>query len=398
MRVLLAHCFYRSSAPSGEDSVYNNEKLLLEANNIDVMPLEKQNDDINISSLTGKLKAALNTAWSRQSYTEVANMIKRNRPDIAHFHNTFPQLSPSVYKACHDNKVPVVQTLHNYRIICPGAMLLRDGKPCELCLDDIIFPLHSLKYKCYRNSISATSALALMITRNRLTGTYNNTVNSYIALTHFAKEKFISGGLPENKILVKPNFLSDTITPSFKNKNYAIFVGRLSDEKGIKTLLKSWLGVKNLQLKVLGDGNLREELEEFSKKNNINAQFLGFQSHKTVLHEVKNAMLQIIPSECYEGFPMSVLESFASGTPVIASRLGSLQEIIEDNKTGVLFEPANPAELLRKINALINNPTKRIMLASGAREVFEKKYSQKVNFKTLMNIYKTSIHNLERKL
>ena len=387
MRVLLAHCYYRSSAPSGEDSVYKSERRLLESHNIDVIPLEKYNDDVNVSGFTNSVKTAINTTWSKSSYNEVTLLIKKFKPDIAHFHNTFPQLSPSVYKACHDNGVPVVQTLHNYRIVCPGAMLLRDGKSCELCLNGSTVPFYSLKYRCYRNSFTATSSLALMIARNRLTGTYKNFVTRYIALTHFAKERFIRGGLPVELIAIKPNYLSNEVKVSFESEDYAVFVGRLSEEKGIKTLLDAWSGVNNLKLKVLGDGHLRKELEDLSNKSNIDIEFLGFRTQEEVLDIVKNAMIQIIPSECYEGFPMSVLEAFACGTPIIASRLGSLQEIISDGQTGVLFEAMNSSDLLVKVRELMNDHDKRMRLALNARKVFDKEYSQEVNFETLMDIY-----------
>ena len=391
MRVLLAHCFYRSSAPSGEDSVYKSEKHLLESHNIEVVSLEKYNDDVNVSTFSNRVKTAINTTWSKSSYNEVTLLIKKFKPDVAHFHNTFPQLSPSVYKACYDNGVPVVQTLHNYRIVCPGAMLLRDGQSCELCLNGSIVPLYSLKYRCYRNSIAATSTLALMIARNRLTGTYKNFVNRYIALTHFAKERFIRGGLPVERIAIKPNYLSNEIKVSFESEGYAVFVGRLSEEKGIRTLLDAWSGIDNLKLIVLGDGHLRNELEDLSSKNNINVEFMGFRSQEEVLNIVKNAMIQIIPSECYEGFPMSVLEAFACGTPVIVSRLGSLSEIISDDETGVLFEATNSSDLLVKVKRLMSDRDKRKKLALNARKVFDKEYSQEVNFEILMGIYNDAI-------
>jgi len=395
MKVLLGHCFYRSSAPSGEDSVFISEKRMLESHGVEVIALEKYNDNVNVSTFRKSITAAINTTWSNTSYEEVEQLIHKYKPDIAHFHNTFPQLSPSVYKACSDNGVAVVQTLHNYRLVCPGAMLLRDGKSCELCLNDSLLPIHALLHKCYRGSLLATSSLALMVLRNRVNGVYEKCVNRYISLTDFARDRFIRGGLPANKIALKPNFLSHDICISEIKENYAVFVGRLSEEKGIQTLIETWKSVTSIKLKVLGDGHLRNELEDICLNNNLDVEFMGFCSQENVIEIVKKASLQIIPSECYEGFPMSVLEAFACGTPVIASRLGSLQEIVTDGDTGVLFESGNVKDLLVKINTLIADEKYRINLAHSARILFEDKYSEEINFRLLMDIYNDSINEMK---
>ncbi len=391
MKVLLGHCFYRSSAPSGEDSVFKNEKELLRLNGVDVVLLEKFNDNVNVANFFDSLKTAFKTTWSSASYKEVVAIIKKHNPDVAHFHNTFPQLSPSVYKACHDCGVPVIQTLHNYRLVCPGGMLLRDGKSCELCLNGSVFPTKSLKYRCYRDSLLATGALAMMVARNRMNGSYQKYVDRYIALTDFAKVRFIRGGLPEGKLTVKPNFLPVTPDIQISKENYAVFVGRLSDEKGIRTLLEAWRNIDGCKLKVLGDGHLRAELEEIVNKKNINVEFLGFKTQAEVLDIVAKAIVQIIPSECYEGFPMSVLEAFSCNTPVIASRLGSLGEIINDGRDGILFEPKNSKDLSEKIISLLNDGVLRNKLAVQARTEFESKYTDKANIKMLIEIYKDSI-------
>jgi len=398
MRVLLAHCFYRSSAPSGEDAVYLIEKELLKSKGIDVISLEKYNDNIDFSTFTNKIKVAINTTWSQSSYKEVDRLLKKYKPDIAHFHNTFPQLSPSVYQACYDNGVPVVQTLHNYRTVCPGAMLLRDGNSCELCLNNSFVPYNSLKYRCYRDSFAATVPLATMIAFNRFKGSFNTCVNRYIALTDFAKDRFIRGGLPANKIVIKPNFLSIDTNKFYKKENYVVFVGRLSEEKGIQTLLQAWHKIVGVKLIILGDGHLREKLEKMSIEQGINVEFLGFCSHDEVIEIVRKALIQVIPSECYEGFPMSVLEAFACSTPVVASRLGSLQEIVIDNYSGMLFEPKSVGDLSEKVNALLVNDEKRIELSLNAKKIFDQKYTDNVNFDVLMRIYNESITDIGNSL
>ena len=387
MRVLLAHTFYRSSAPSGEDAVYKDERRLLEENGVDVVPFEKYNDDLDDSSTKKRIQVALNTSWSTQSYRDITNLIRITRPDVAHFHNTFPQISPSAYHACLDNNVPVVQTLHNFRFICPGAMLLREGKPCELCISSSL--LNSLRYRCYRGSLAATSALALTITRNRLNGSYDKMVNRYIALTEFAKSRAIAGGLPSARIVVKPNFINivDKLSTVPAKSDYVVFVGRLKAEKGVRTLLSAWRQLGNIPLLILGDGELRPELERYSQENHLNVTFLGYQPREAILDYVARAKCQIIPSEWYEGFPLVVLEAYACGTPVIASRIGSLDELIEDGITGMKFTPGDENDLVRAVKLLISDNASLLVMGDKARRICQARYSSQGNFHRLMAIY-----------
>jgi len=205
LKILLAHNFYRSAAPSGEDAVYRAERALLARAGHEIIAYERHNDTIDDSNLRKNIDLALSGAWSRHSYAEISALIRRARPDIAHFHNTFPLISPSAYAACRDNGVPVVQTLHNYRLICANGLLLRDGKPCESCVGTSLWP--ALRYRCYRGSLPATGAVVWMLARNRRRGTYRHLVDRYIALTRFAAGRLAAGGLPAERITVKPNFL-----------------------------------------------------------------------------------------------------------------------------------------------------------------------------------------------
>jgi glycosyltransferase involved in cell wall biosynthesis len=229
MKILLAHNFYRSSAPSGEDSAYCSERRLLERH-FTVIPYERFNDGIDESTLIKRVKLALAGAWSRRTYDELSALIKKSRPDVAHFHNTFPLITPSAYAACRDAGVPVVQTLHNFRMICPQAMLLRNGRPCELCLHGSI--LNALRYRCYRDSFPATLAQVWTLAFNRYHGSYQHLVNRFIALTHFTAEKFITAGFSHERITVVPNTLIDVPLAGAGAGGYALFVGRLSPGKG----------------------------------------------------------------------------------------------------------------------------------------------------------------------
>ena len=393
MKVLLAHNHYRSSSPSGEDAVFRNERQLLIDNGSDVISYERFNDDIDESSFEKRVKLALDGAWSRQSYKDISALIRKHRPTIAHFHNTFPQISPSAYKACQDNGVPVVQTLHNYRFICPAAVLMRDGKPCEECIGTSLLP--ALRHRCYRGSLAATGAQVWTIASNRWRGTYRNQVNRYIALTQFAARKLAAGGLPGGRIEVKPNFLPEAPPAGKGEGGYAVYVGRLSEEKGVRTLLTAWKEIPGLPLKILGDGPLRQAMETQARQDGLDVEFLGFRAREDILDIVGQGALQIVPSEWYEGFPMVILEAYACGTPVVASRIGSLEEIIVEDKTGVKFEAGNIKDLAEKVNAMWADKGKLGLMRHNARMVFDQNYTDEKNFAHLMGIYQRAIEDFK---
>ncbi|MBV6467365.1 MAG: glycosyl transferase family 1 [Candidatus Brocadia sp.] len=389
MKILICHNYYRSSAPSGEDAVFRNERELLKERGVEVILFERFNDDIDDSTLNKRLQVALNGTWSRQTYNELSDMIRKTRPDVAHFHNTFPQISPSAYAACQDNSVPVVQTLHNYRLICPSALLMRNAHPCEDCVGTTLLP--ALRHRCYRDSLFATGALVWMLVQNRWRGTYKTLVNRYIALTRFAAVKLVEGGLPESRIETKPNFLQNMPNAGNGGGGYAVYVGRLSKEKGVQTLIEAWKQIIGFPLKVLGDGPLRTELEEQVQQQGMQVEFLGFRTREEIFKIVSNAELQIIPSEWYEGFPMVVLEAYACGTPVVASRIGSLDEIILEGKTGVKFEPGNSKDLANKVLKLYTDKSRLNIMRLKARALFDEKYTADKNYFKLMEIYHNAI-------
>jgi glycosyltransferase involved in cell wall biosynthesis len=393
MKVLLAHDYYRSTAPSGEDAVFRNEHALLESKGVEVVLFERFNDDIDDSTINKRLDVAFEGAWSKTAYQDITEIIRRTRPDVAHFHNTFPLISPSAYAACQDNGVPVVQTLHNYRFICPGALLMREGKPCEACVGTSLLP--ALRYRCYRGSLAATGAQVWTIASNRWRGSYRNNVNRYIALTQFAVNKLTTGGLPRERIEVKSNFLPAVPSVGMGGGGYALYAGRLSAEKGIQTLINAWKDIQGLQLKVFGDGVLRAQLVEQVKRDGSNVEFMGFRPAEDVLAFASRAEMMIIPSECYEGFPMAVLEAYACGTPVVASHIGSLDEIVVEGKTGVKFEPGNAIDLVKKVNFLLSDKAGLIEMRRHARAMFDNHYTAEKNYIQLMNIYQNAIEDFE---
>jgi glycosyltransferase involved in cell wall biosynthesis len=385
MKILMCHNNYRTSAPSGEDAVVQDERELLEKYGIEVILYEKYNDDLDDSTLFKRINVALDTSWSRKTYHELRKIIRKTRPDIAHFHNTFPQISPSAYLACQENGVPVVQTLHNFRFVCPGAMLLRDGQPCERCLGTSLLP--ALKYRCYRNSTTATAALVLMLVVNRLRGSYQNLVNRYIALTEFAAGRLVAGGLPKERVVVKPNYIGYIPGQCSDKQSYAVFVGRLKSEKGLHTLLQAWRKLPDVPLKIIGDGELRGELESQVTTEGLRVEFLGQLPRKAVLEQVSQAAIQIVPSQWYEGFPLVILEAYSCGTPVVASRIGSLNELVEENRSGVKFEAGNANDLADKVRGLWDSGTRLQAMGVYARDLVCARYNGEKNYQQLMQIY-----------
>ena len=396
MKVLLVHNNYRSSAPSGEDAAVRNERRMLERHGIDVFTFERWNDDIDDSSLIAKAAIAVNTIWSQRSRSELHKVVSELRPDVVHVHNTFSILSPSIYRVCKAHGAPVVQTLHNFRFFCPAALLLRDGKPCEECLDRSL--LQSIRHRCYRGSVAATATLAAMLALHRVIGTYSRDIDRYITLTRFARDKVIKGGIAANKLVVKPNFVPDPPKPGRGAGKYVAFVGRLLDGKGTETLVAAWRHLPSVKLKVVGDGALRPKLEAIAQSERLNIEFTGTQNREDVLNTISDAELLIIPSEWYEGFPMVVAESFACGTPVLASRIGSLEELIDEGITGRKFIAGDPEDLARAVRIMLEDEMRLHHMRERARGYFDAHLTEEQNFEQLIKIYSEVISEVQREV
>ena len=386
MKILQIHNAYIFRG--GEDTVVEQERNLLVENGHEVFQLKKKNKE-EIINLIDKLKVAKNLSYSKAAKNIVYNEIKKINPEIAHIHNTFPLWSASVFDACIENNIPIVLTLHNYRTICANGLFFRKKKVCEKCLNRS--PYHSVLYGCYQNSRIKSLPVAKMIDNNQKNNIWGKKINRFIVLTNFAKNKFIQANFPKNKIRVKPNFISTKIFPDTTNdilKKNCLYVGRLSQEKGIKTLLKAWESI-SFPLKIFGDGPLYNQLN----KNQPNINFLGEHSRDKIIKEMKLAKFLIFPSECYEGFSMTMLESFSLGLPVLASNIGSMREIIEDNYNGILFKTGDFIDLKKKINWLLANPDECRRLAQNALKDYSIKYSKEENYKILIKIYKEVIND-----
>lgn len=355
-----------------------------------VIPFERHNDELKQLSPVHRIGKAIEALWSVDSYRAVRSLITQSAPDVAHFHNTFPLISPSSYYACADAGVPVVQTLHNYRLLCPSATLLRDGHPCEACVGRA-FAWPGVFHRCYHESISKTGVAASMIAAHRVLRTWQTKVARYIALTEVAKSKFVHGGLPPDRVVLKPNFVSPDPGPKKGPGEYALFVGRLSPEKGLNVLLEAWSRFRlRIPLKIVGDGALRAELEARTANDAIsNVRLVGVASHDEVLGFMKNARFLVCPSLWFEGFPMIVAEAFACALPIVVSRLGSLEELIAHESTGVHFEPGDAQSLALAAERLWMSPSWCQDLGRAARREFLQKYTAERNYEQLVHLYES---------
>ena len=386
MQVVLVHNYYQQSG--GEDAVLAAEGELLRRHDHEVVQYVE--DNRRIERMTAA-SVAVNAVWSAYTRRRLADTLNHAKCDVAHFHNTFPLISPSAYYACRQAGVPVVQTLHNYRLLCPGAMLSRDGRACQDCVGKTP-PWPALWYRCYRESRLQTSVAVAMLTLHRWLKTWQNKVDIYIALTEFSRQKFIEGGLPANRMVVKPNFVDPDPGRGDADGQYCLSVGRLSPEKGIRTLLSAWTRLDGVPLKLVGDGPLLAELEGVLQQNKSHCvELLGRQPHMDVLTLMKGARFLVFPSECYEGFPVTIAEAFACGLPVIASRLGAMAEIVEDNRTGLHFTAGDAEDLASKVEWAWTHPQQMREMGKEARREYEEKYTAEQNYHMLMDIYQKAI-------
>jgi glycosyltransferase involved in cell wall biosynthesis len=393
LRILVAHNEYQQHG--GEDTVLASETRLLESHGHAVIRYRRDNAELKRRSGIGALAAAWETIWSFSSREALRKVLKAERPDVAHFHNTFPLISPSAYYACAEAGVPVVQSLHNYRLLCPGATLLRDGKVCEECLGRSV-PWPGVLHGCYRGSRGATLATAAMLSAHRAMGTWQEKVTLYIVLTEFARKKFTEGGLPADRMIVKSNFVADHPIQRASSGNYALFVGRLSTEKGPQLLPVAWHSMlAQISLRIVGDGVLLKALSEEIGRKGLSSriELMGRRPAGEIEAVMTGARFLIMPSVWYEGFPMTVVEAFACGLPVIASRIGSLAEIVEDGRTGLHFTPGDAVDLAAKVEWAWTHPAEMEEMGRAARREYETKYTPEINYARLMEIYERAIGN-----
>lgn len=384
LRILLVHNRYQLSG--GEDGVFKAELDLLRQHGNEVTTYI-ENNPANTSRLP--LAAAFDTIWSLRTYRNLAKLIREIHPDVVHFHNTFLRISPSAYYACKAGNVPSIQTLHNYRLLCPSANFLKDNQICELCLKKKV-PLPSIRYACYRNSRSQTAVIAAMLAIHNWIKTYHKVVHAYITPTEFTRQKFIEAGYPESKIKVKPNYLDPD--PGMKTVlgDYALYVGRLSSQKGIPDLLEAWSQIKEIPLHIIGEGPMAKNVSEHARVN-PNIHWLGEISRKQVLEQMKNAKILVFPSISYEVFPLVLIEAFAVGLPVITSGIGNMKTIIENGRNGVHFKVGDVNDLASHVHWSFEHSDDIAQMGREARQDYLNKYTGETNYNMLIQIYENAI-------
>lgn len=396
MRILLAHNFYGSEAPSGENTVYEAERELLRSHGHQVIEFVRRSDDIRGRGAIGLLQGALSTPWNPFSAAALRKVILRERPDVLHAHNTFPLISPAIFSAAQGLGIPTVLTLHNYRSFCAAGIPLRDSKPCTECLDGrSVFP--ALRHGCYRGSRVATLPMAFMIELHRRLGTWQRHVDAFIALTSFQRDKLVAAGLPAERVHIKPHFYPAPPIPLpwREREDKVVYIGRLGPEKGLHSLVEAWRlwGDEAPLLEMIGDGPDRAALANSIAEAGLGKKIVlfGQLAFAHTQSRLASARLLVLPSLCYEGFPMAIREAFALETPVAGSCLGSIPCIVEEGRTGVLFRAGDPTDLVRAVRSAWSDQRNLEAMGALARVEFESKYTEDRNYAALMEIYRAAI-------
>jgi glycosyltransferase involved in cell wall biosynthesis len=386
VKVLSIHNRYQQFG--GEDKVFDSETALLESKGHQVVRFTISNDQ---ASDLGPLDLAKATIWNQNIYEELRALVRKEQPNVAHFYNTFLLVSPAAYHAVKEEGIPIVQALQNYRLMCANkGSLFRDNKICEECVGKFV-PWPAVVHGCYRGSRPQTAVIAAMLAFHRSIRTYQDKIDLFIPITEFVKEKHVEGGLSPEKMMIKPNFLEPDPGLGSGEGNFVLFVGRLTEEKGVLTLLKAWesLGQK-IPLKILGTGPLSEYTQRAASQN-PGVDYLGFKSAQEIYELMGRARALVCPSEWYEPFGLVIIEAYAKGTPVIASNQGAIKTLVEHQRTGLHFEPGQPEKLIEQVEWMLAHPLEWQQIRSTVRSEFEQKYTAEQNYPKLMDIYQCAI-------
>lgn len=388
MKILLVHNYYRTGTPGGEDVVFQQERDLLAAAGHEVTCYTRSNDEMNEQRPIDRLRVVWSMRRSARTRRELSQLISQVRPDVAHFHNTFPLISASGYEACAAAGVPVVQTVHNFRLVCSAATHFRAGMSCERCTAGDPWP--AVRHACYRGSRLASLAVASTIHRNHRVRTRRDPVSMYLALTRFAAGRLMSAGIPAGRIAIKPNFvdLPGDAASAIARSDRFVFVGRLAEEKGVRVLLDAWRGLPDIPLLVVGDGPLRGELEAYARQYALQVEFVGARERGIVQGLVRSARAAIVPSLCFEGgVPLTLLEALAAGTPVVASRLGGIPELVTHGADGLLFEAGDAGQLAAQARRLNADPLLRTTLAESGLQTVQRVHGRQASLDALVGLY-----------
>jgi len=370
----------------GEDEIFDSELALLRRHDQVVIPVTESVSQPH--SLRQLVRSGTDVVWSRQWHKRFLRLMHESKPDIVHIHNTFPVMSPSVCYAARKAGAAVVHTLHNYRLVCPNAICFRNGHPCQDCLGRAT-PWPGILHACYRDSRLESAGVAAMLTAHRILKTWERQVDAYIALTQFERSVLIRGGLPAERVYVKPNFVYPDPGPRERDGDFCLFVGRLATHKGFPTLVRAWKHLSGIPLRVVGTPTSATEERNVSASTAVSSdiELLGMVSRDQVFDLMKGARLLVFPSECYETFGLTIVEAFACGVPVIVSRLGAMADLVEDGLTGLHFTPGDSDDLAKKVKWAWTQREQMAIMGREARREYESKYNAEVNYEMLLDIY-----------
>ena len=382
MRILVAHNAYHYRG--GEDTLVDAELAMLRSHGHQVSLYRRDNGEL---ARIRPARAAIDTIWSMRTVEELRTVAARFAPELIHAHNTFPLISPSLYGIAESLRIPVVQTLHNFRLLCPQAMLVRRGQVCTDCIGR--WPWRAVLHRCYRGSFAQTAVTASMLALHRMRGSWRHDVSRYIVLNRTCRDLFIAGGLPPEKLCIKPNFVEPSGTPQWVCRAGGVFIGRLSHEKGLAILAEALQTLPGTTIDVYGKGPLQPLVEQTA-----GLHYCGFLSSAALRQRMQQAAYLVMPSTGMESFGLAAIEAFACGVPVIASRQGGLGELVTHKKNGLLVTPGNPAALAAAISYADTHPHEMRRMGIDAYQTWRAHYTPEHNYELLMRIYDEALSTL----
>ncbi len=392
MKVLQVHNFYKIRG--GECSVVDAERALLESHGHEVMTYYRDSRDIDNLGMLDKARMLLSVPYNKSVEKDLVVAVRKNRPDVAHVHNVFPMLTTALYKALNSCGVPVVQTIHNFRFLCPNGQFYVHGHICEDCQKQSYFS--AVKKKCMQDSVPVSAVYAAAISHAWRSRILPNSIDRYIALNQFFAQRLIDAGVPSSRVRILGNFIAESEVSVSPKLGYVLYLGRLSKEKGLRTLLAAWEHIEGVTLKIAGSGPMSQEIEGLIAHRQLeNVQLLGHVSGDEKQNLIKHAICMVVPSEWYENFPISVVEAMSLGTPVVASNIGGLPEMVEHEKTGLIFEPGNRVALEAALYAIIMDQEMAGRLAVNSLGAARDLFGSRKHYDGLMNVYTEAVNSCD---
>jgi glycosyltransferase involved in cell wall biosynthesis len=338
-------------------------------------------------NLANGIKVINRAFYSREARAKLAKLIADTKPDIAHVHNIAFLLTPSIFYALADAGIPVVQTLHDFKLLCPATLFLRNGEVCDLCTGGKFY--NAVRWRCKWGSLPASLIICLEAYLYRWLRTYHRKVDRFLAPSKFLRQKMVEAGMPAEKIIHLPNSINlERFKPSSIPGEYGLYIGRLSCEKGVQTLLKACALCPDMPFRIAGEGPLEADLRAYASENHLlNVEFVGYLAGEKLFEMIRKASFVVVPSECYDNSPLACYEAMSLGRPVIGAEIGGIPELVQDGETGLLFEPRNPDDLAEKMRLLNNRPDLRVVWGGNGRRMVETNYNPDDHYQTILAIY-----------